>query len=158
MTRRGINHSMIFYKRSSYSKGFTLIELLVVIAIIGILASVVIANLDTARTKAADAAHKTEVKQLKTAIESYYLDNGTCPQYSSPNIGYRVDVALTPHLVETYISQISLQLVVDNDQYVHATNGIGYAILVTLKDGSRCKTGVNVSTGWWGVAVPLCNF
>ncbi|OGG85453.1 hypothetical protein A2392_00035 [Candidatus Kaiserbacteria bacterium RIFOXYB1_FULL_46_14] len=149
---------MLRPNRFTDNRGFTLIELLVVIAIIGILASVVIANLSTARTKAADAAHKTEVKQLKTAIESYYLDNGTYPPYLSANVGYRVDTALTPYLVSTYISQISAQLVIDNDQYVYATGGSGYAIRVTLSDGSQCKTGSNVSMGWWGAGVPLCGF
>ena len=54
------------------TKGFTLIELLVVIAIIGILASIVLASLDSARKKGRDARRIADIKQLQLALELYY--------------------------------------------------------------------------------------
>jgi len=50
-------------------KGFTLIELLVVIAIIGLLSSMAVVNLNSARGKARDAKRISDVKQLSLLIE-----------------------------------------------------------------------------------------
>jgi prepilin-type N-terminal cleavage/methylation domain-containing protein len=59
----------------SDSRGFTLIELLVVIAIIGILSSVVLASLSTARNKGKDAAIRSELASLRTEAEIYASSN-----------------------------------------------------------------------------------
>jgi prepilin-type N-terminal cleavage/methylation domain-containing protein len=62
--------------RSDSIKGFTLIELLVVIAIIGVLSSVVMTSLNTARGKARDARRVADINQIKIALEFYYDKNG----------------------------------------------------------------------------------
>jgi len=55
--------------------GFTLIELLVVISIIGMLSSVVLASLNSARAKARDASRIATLKQIQVAIEVYAQDH-----------------------------------------------------------------------------------
>jgi prepilin-type N-terminal cleavage/methylation domain-containing protein len=60
-------------------KGFTLIELLVVVAILGLLASVILVALNGAREKARRVTALASIKQLQTALEFYYNDNGFYP-------------------------------------------------------------------------------
>jgi len=62
-----------------HNHGFTLIELLVVIAIIGLLATIVSVSVNNARKKARDAQRIGEIKQLMTALELYYDENGRYP-------------------------------------------------------------------------------
>lgn len=77
-------------------KGFTLIELLVVIAIIGILSSVVLASLNTARQKSRDVRRISDVKQLQLALEFHFDSFGSYP-----------DTLSTTALVDTgYMAQI----------------------------------------------------
>lgn len=64
-------------------KGFTLIELLVVIAIIGILASIVLVSLNSARAKARDAKRQADLKQVAVALELYYNSNNAYPATAS---------------------------------------------------------------------------
>lgn len=59
------------------SRGFTLIELLVVVAIIGMLSSVIIGSLGTARNKAKDAAIKAGVTQFAALLELQKNDTGS---------------------------------------------------------------------------------
>jgi type IV pilus assembly protein PilA len=63
-------------RRAEDEKGFTLIELLVVILIIGILAAIAIPAFLNQRTKAYDAATKSNLRTAQTAEETYATDNG----------------------------------------------------------------------------------
>lgn len=62
-----------------YKKGFTLIELLVVIAIIGLLASIVLINLNKVRAKARDGKRLSDMNAIIKALEMYYDDNEIWP-------------------------------------------------------------------------------
>lgn len=75
--------------------GFTLIELLVVIAIIGILAAIVLASLNTARTKAKDSRVKEQMSQLRNQAEIYYAVHG---DYGLGEYGYCTNVINGPSI------------------------------------------------------------
>jgi len=78
---------MTFINGASQTKGFTLIELLVVIAIIGLLSSVVLASLRTARVKARDAKRLSDMRQMQIALELYYDSFGRYPDSDGAGCG-----------------------------------------------------------------------
>lgn len=59
--------------------GFTLIELLVVIAIIGVLSSIVMSSVNSARKKSRDSQRISEFREFRTALNMYYINHGSYP-------------------------------------------------------------------------------
>ena len=100
------------------NKGFTLIELLVVIAIIGMLSSVVLASLNSAREKARDAKRIADLREIEKALELYFDDNGEYPTYG--DIYY---YAQTPRYGD----------------YIAGGPGCGYSGAAVASGGSWCK-------------------
>src|SRR5258708_37539008 len=73
-------------KNSSFLRqGFTLIELLIVIAIIGILSSLLFVNFSGARERARDSKRKTDLTEIKNALQLYYNDYGKFPAAGGGN-------------------------------------------------------------------------
>jgi prepilin-type N-terminal cleavage/methylation domain-containing protein len=87
-------------------RGFTLIELLVVIAIIGILSSVVLASLNSARGKANDAKIRSDMHQLSVALQLYYDKHGSFPTNPSPGGAVEITSALPALVTEGFIGSL----------------------------------------------------
>ena len=94
---------------------FTLIELLVVISIIGLLASVVLVSLNSARFKARTTKRLADIRQIQKALEMYYDQNSSYPVSPSDGQGnwaglyscWGPDTAnYIPNLVPTFISRL----------------------------------------------------
>ena len=95
-------------KLRNKNKGFTLIELLVVIAIIGLLASVVLLSLNSARAKSRDAKRLSDVRQLVSAMEMYFNDKSAYPT-NTASVTNPVDLTSqgpSAALAPKYIGQI----------------------------------------------------
>lgn len=119
--------------------GFTLIELLVVISIIGILASVVLVSLNSARSKSRDAKRLADVRQIMTALELYYNDNSGYPAAGGARggPGSGGTVPFSTYLVQypSYPTPSGPVPCADNTEYTYTQlgSGTGYSIAFCLE-------------------------
>lgn len=68
-------------------KGFTLIELLVVVAIIGILVAIAIPQFASYKMRANNSTCQSDLRNLATAMEAYYVDNSSYALASTASAG-----------------------------------------------------------------------
>lgn len=104
-------------------KGFTLIELLVVISIIGLLASVALASLKTARDKAADATIKSNLSGIRTQAEVYYDNND---QVYSGDVGFS---ACSDFLGDYVFGDPNIELAITSTETIAGEGDFGYGVM-----------------------------
>ncbi len=135
-----MNSMPILTHSNRLKMGFTLIELLVVIAIIGILSSVVLASLNTARARARDNARISALREVQKALSLYYLDNGAYPSTgggwygSNPSCYGGYGDAAAPGLVPTYISQMPIEQkpLSGSSCYLYRSDGTNYKYMAHI--------------------------
>lgn len=166
----------IIYRKQSANKGFTLIELLVVIAIIGVLASIVLASLNSARRKSRDARRIVDIKQIQLALELYFDGQGS--QYPAASITCDTSTAygLETLVTNGYIPQVPRDPSASPNCYKYAAASTGarttYHIGTSLEDTSNpalsadkdcrsdgtaplCVTGLTYTNGFDGTVATL---
>ena len=125
-------------------RGFTLIELLVVIAIIGMLSSIVLASLNSARFKANDAKIRTDMHNLQLALQLYYDKNGSMPANPIPGSGVNITSALQGLVTQGFISSLPTSPYASTGyvyQYYDYGPGTIGALLVASLGGTPGSTG-----------------
>lgn len=123
-------------------KGFTLIELLVVIVIIGILASLVLINVNENRKSSRDAKRVSDLKSIQTALEMYYEQNTAYPVSDWADVD-SISVSLVPKYLPT-LPQDPKQ----DANYIYKSNGLDYKLKATLEtcyDNNCCNSSNPVS-------------
>jgi len=132
---------MLFITCKNKARGFTLIELLVVIAIIGLLSSIILANLNTARNKGYDAQRVSNMRSIQTALEMYRNDHIGYPVPSGgfgwssqcPAWGGKTPNNVIPGLVPNYLPRMpkdpQMNAGANTSCYIYLSNGVDYKLL-----------------------------
>lgn len=135
---------------SAPRRGFTLIELLVVIAIIGLLSSVVMASLNSAREKARDARRLADVRQVQLGLALYANANGGTYPHVSSYVLY-LEPSLVPNYMPALPEDPSRTGGYRYRYYAGSTNSMVYTILLDMeKDGDNNFCKINMGAGYSG--------
>jgi general secretion pathway protein G len=139
-------------------KGFTLIELLVVIAIIGLLSTLAVVALNSARQKARDAKRVADIKQVQTALELYFNDNQNYPG-STATLGVDGMACLgtggwgSANCTGAYMGQVPTNPTPNGTSYVYTSDGSSgtYSISFSLEGQTGGLTGTTHTASQDGI-------
>jgi general secretion pathway protein G len=131
--------------RRRFQEGFTLIELMVVILIIGLLATIVVQNLRGATDKAKRIKAEADISAFKTALDRYYLDNGSYPT-GDQGLQALVSPPSTGRVPANYEEGGYIERVPPDpwgNPYFYQSDGNGYVLKSFGADGVEGGTGKN---------------
>lgn len=74
-------------QRPSFARGFTVLEILIVIAVFGLLATLAVLSLNSARARARDAQRISDISVLRNAFSQYYLERSNYPASGGVSLG-----------------------------------------------------------------------
>lgn len=137
---------------SRFEKGFTLIELLVVISIIGLLSSVAITGISSARKKANNARKMADFASVSGALNVFYSNYGRMPLNYNPCCGACEGGGYYEQSMQELVNAGLLKAVPqspDTSKYCYynygANNAIGAILVTSLINTSASTTGVGKS-------------
>lgn len=132
----------ISFGRQAARRGFTLVEFLVVIAIIGLLSSIALVSLNSARTQSRDAKRKADLLQISKAIEMFANANGYLPRNgagwctyisnTANNWGPDFQADISPYLPKTPLDPIMHNQVGDY-LYKNSDNRTQYVLCANME-------------------------
>ncbi|MFH0856477.1 MAG: prepilin-type N-terminal cleavage/methylation domain-containing protein [bacterium] len=124
-------------------KGFSLTELMITISIISTLGTVSAAKLNGSLTAARDANRKMNIRQVQTALELYYDDNLSYPEYqgSSSNASWSALKSALENPEKQYISELPDDPISkDKYAYTYWSDGNTFKISYELEDKNVSET------------------
>jgi len=109
----------------THKKGFTLVEIVVVIAIVGILASVVLANMQWGKQKVRDTQRISDLQQIQVALRMHRDANSTSlpSGNGNPNYDNGIEIGTGVSAIDTLIAPYVTSTLRDPYQ---GTAGYGY--------------------------------
>jgi len=126
-------------------KGFTLIELLVVMTIIAVLAGLALVSYQGARKTARDGKRKTDLEQIRSALEMCYSDDNEYPDSIVSDVTCNISA-------NTYLEVVPSDSLSDRQYGYNRISDVSYTLCAALETESG-----SVPSGCGDCGVP-CNY